>query len=180
MKNDTSRQHQNRRSHLRKRVSYFLVGMLLFVAPFAFFMTATDFVFQASGSDLGTRTAQRAPPIHRAMCLRMPLVWAVWNPEIFVGRILGNPVYLLVFFLIGLSVFIGPLFCGWLCPGGITEHLSKLLPSRYKLDFKESVDPAPVRYGFLVGFFMVAAPFVNKSVGCAYCNWTWVENIWSS
>jgi ferredoxin-type protein NapH len=180
MNNNQQQLRRNRRKHVHKRLLYFIIGMLLFVAPFALFMTASEYVLQATDTGFAARTAQSEPTVHRAMCLRMPLVWAVWNQETFLGRVWGNPLYLLVFLLIGLSLFIGPLFCGWLCPGGMTEHLSKLVPSKYKLDFKETVDPAPVRYGFLAGFFLVASPFVNKSVCCAYCNWTWIENVWAA
>jgi len=166
--------------HFRNRLLFFFAGMVLFVAPFALILTTLGYLMPAAGINAGSAAAQSEPSIHRSMCLRMPLLWAVWQPESFVFRIVGNPLYLLVFVLIVLSVFVGPLFCGWLCPGMMTEHLSRLVPAKLKIDLKGAVDPAPVRYGFLAGFFITAAPFIDKSVCCSYCNWTWIEDIWTA
>ena len=166
--------------HLRNRLLFFGAGLVLFVAPFALLLAALGYLMPAAGIDAGEAAAQSDPTIHRAMCLRMPLVWAVWQPDTFVSRIVGNPLYALVFILIIISVFVGPLFCGWLCPGAMTEHLSRLIPEKLKIDLKSTVDPAPVRYGFLAGYFIMAAPFINKSVCCSFCNWTWIEDTWAA
>ncbi len=165
--------------HLIKRLAFFLLGMVLFTAPFALVLAAIGHVAPAV-SAAGAVSAQSEATIHRAMCLRMPLLWASWEWGTFGARILGNPLYALVFVLIGVSILVGPLFCGWLCPGGMTEHLSRLIPGKYKINLKGSFDPAPVRYGFLAGFFLVSAPFINKSVCCGYCNWTWIEDTWNA
>ncbi len=169
----------SRTMQLYKRLLFFLLGMILFTAPFALVATAVGHLLPAA-SGAGSAIAQSEPTIHRAMCLRMPLVWATWEQATFVGRILDNPLYALVFLLIGISVLIGPMFCGWLCPGGMTEHLSRLVPARFKINLRGRLDPAPVRYGFLFGFFAVSAPFINKSICCGYCNWTWIEHVWSA
>jgi ferredoxin-type protein NapH len=165
---------------LRKRLLFFVAGMVLFVAPFAVVMTALGGLVSSCGLEVGATMAQSDPTIHRGMCLRMPLVWAVWQQDSFLSRMVDNPLYGLVFILIILAVFIGPVFCGWLCPGVMTEHLSRLIPSRLKINLRGAVDPVPIRYGFLAGFFLMAAPFVKKSVCCSFCNWTWIENIWSA
>jgi ferredoxin-type protein NapH len=165
---------------LIKRLLYFAIGMVLFVAPFAVVLSGLGFLASWFGTDIGSAAAQSDPTIHRGMCLRMPLVWAAWRQDTFFSRIADNPLYALVFFLMLLSVFAGPVFCGWLCPGAMTEHLSRLIPSKLKINLRGIVDPVPIRYGFLVGFFLMAAPFVNKSVCCSFCNWTWIENVWSA
>jgi len=165
------------KQHLRNRLVFFLVGMVLFVAPFGVILTAVGYLLPAVGLG-GAATAQSEPTIHRAMCLRMPLDWAVWEQDKLIPRLIGNPLYALIFGLILFSIVAGPLFCGWLCPGTLTEHLSRLIPAKLKVDLKGAVDPAPVRYGFLVGFFITAAPFINKSVCCSFCNWTWIEDAW--
>ncbi len=165
--------------HMIRRLLFFILGMILFAAPFALVVTAVGYLGPAF-SGAGNVAAQSEPTIHRAMCLRMPLLWAVWDMGTFGARILGNPLYVLIFVLIGASVLIGPLFCGWLCPGGMTEHLSRLIPKKYKINLRGSLDPAPVRYGFLAGFFVVSAPFINKSVCCGYCNWAWIEDAWNA
>jgi ferredoxin-type protein NapH len=170
----------NGRRHLRKRLLYFGLGMVLFTAPFALVLGAMGYAASWMGLGVGSAAAQSEATIHRAMCLRMPLIWAVWDQGGFLTRVVGNPLYALVFLLVGVSVFAGPLFCGWLCPGGMTEHLSRLIPARFKVDFKGSIDPAPIRYGFLAGFVLVGAPFIDKSICCGYCNWTWIEDAWNA
>lgn len=171
---------KQQKKHFRNRMFFFIAGMLLFVAPFAFLLSATGLLAGINDSGVGADAAQSDPTVHRAMCLRMPLVWMIWRPDTLLDRLEGNPLYALIFVLVPLAVFIGPLFCGWLCPGIMTEYLSRLVPDRWKIDLKGAVDPAPVRYGFLFGFFLMAAPFINKSVCCSYCNWTWVEDIWAA
>ncbi len=168
-----------RKDHLKKRLLFFLLGMVLFVAPFSLLLVGIGQLCAALDSGIGGAAINSEPTVHRAMCLRMPLTWAVFSPERFFGRIIGNPLYLLIFLLIGISFFVGPLFCGWLCPGGMPEHLSRIVPSRFKINLRGKLDPVPIRYGFLAGFFIVAAPFIKKSVCCAYCNWTWIENVWN-
>lgn len=180
MKQEESVLPSNSRKHLRNRLLFFVLGMLLFVAPFALISTTLGYLLPVFDSDYGAVTVNSDPTIHRSMCLRMPILWVIWQPETLLSRVAGNPFYALVFILIILSVFIGPLFCGWLCPGMITEHLSRLIPARFKLDLKGRVDPAPVRYGILAGFIILAAPFINKSICCSYCNWTWIEYVWSA
>jgi ferredoxin-type protein NapH len=170
---------QEWKNHLTKRILFFVSGMFLFAAPFALVMTGMGYVFRTFAPHIGTGTYLTEATIHRAMCLRMPLSWALWDQTTLIGRVLGNPLYLLVFFLIGIAFFAGPLFCGWLCPGGMAEHLGRLVPSRFKIKLKGKIDPAPIRYGFLAGFFIVAAPFIKKSICCSYCNWTWIENMWT-
>lgn len=167
-----------KKAHLRNRILFFLLGMVLFVAPFALFMQGMGLIFAASGLDVGSTTITSEPTVHRSMCLRMPLDWAVWDQETFIKRFTGNPLYGLVFVLIGASIFVGPLFCGWICPGAMTEHLSRLVPSRFKINLKGKIDPAAIRYGFLAGFFIAASPWIEKSICCGYCNWGWIENVW--
>lgn len=168
------------KKHLWHRMLLFGAGMVLFVAPVALLQTAIGYILPVAGSTIGAATAQSSPTIHRSMCLRMPLVWTVWEPGTVISRLAGNPLYALIFLLIPIAFVAGPLFCGWLCPGMLTEHLSRLVPARFKIDFKGTVDPAPVRYGFLAGYFVAAAPFVKWNICCSYCNWTWIEDAWSA
>jgi len=74
------------------------------------------------------------------------------------------------------AVAVGPLFCGWICPAGaLPEYLGRIVPDRYKFDFKGRVDIVPLRYGFFVGFLL--APFVSSSICCSFCNFTHMQNI---
>ena len=172
------------RVHLAKRVAFLLLGTAMFVGSYGLVMLGlTSLLTALNAGPVGSQLANSVPTIHRAMCLRMPIDWAIYTPGRLVSRVIGNPLYALVFPLIALSFFLGPLFCGWLCPAGLTEHLSRLIPSKLKFDLTGKVDPAPLRYGFLLGFIFVAFPGFRGTLGsicCSYCNWTWTENVWKA
>ncbi|MHC1586816.1 MAG: 4Fe-4S binding protein [Candidatus Hecatellaceae archaeon] len=173
------------RFHLAKRVGFLLLGTAMFVGSHGLVMWGLSSLLTAFETGrLGSTLVNSIPTIHRAMCLRMPIGWVIYNPTMCWARILGNPLYALIFILIPIAFLFGPLFCGWLCPAGLTEHLSRLLPSKLKFDLTGKVDPAPLRYGFLIGFILVSAPIFRRtvigSVCCSYCNWTWTEHVWEA
>ncbi len=173
------------RKHLAKRVGFLLLGTAMFTGSYGLVMTGmTHLLLAVEAKRFGSALVNSVPTIHRAMCLRMPIDWAIYRPEFFVSRTFGNPLYALIFILIAISFFVGPLFCGWLCPAGLTEHLSRLMPSRLKFSLAGKVDPAPLRYGFLIGYIFVAAPMFRgtpiRSICCSYCNWTWTEHVWEA
>jgi len=60
----------------------------------------------------------------------------------------------------------------------MTEHMQRVVPSSLKIDLKERLDPAPIRYGFLAGFLLVASPFVSSNISCTYCNWVMLKGLW--
>lgn len=172
------------RLHLAKRVGFLLLGTALFVGPYGLVMLGLSSLLLALGpSMVGSTLTSSIPTIHRAMCLRMPINWAIYTPGSCMVRIVGNPLYALIFILIVVAFFVGPLFCGWICPAGLTEHLSRLIPSRLKFNLTGRVDPAPLRYGFLLGYVLVAAPAFREffsSICCSHCNWTWTEHVWEA
>ncbi len=153
------------------RIGFFFVGLLLFYAPFAFFVQLLAPVFP------GTSAANSVADVH-TVCLRMPITWLV-QPWLW-STMLGNPVYLFAVIVLPLAaVFGGPLFCGWVCPaGGITEHLGRIVPDRFKYDVHGKVPLAPVRYGFFVGLLL--APFVATGICCSFCNFTPMQNFLSA
>ena len=155
------------RKHLINRLAFFLLGILLFYAPFALLVRLLILV---TGSPLQA-------DCHR-VCLRMPVMWA-FQPWMY-STMLEQPAYLLgVLVLPATALFFGPLFCGWLCPAGsLPEFLSRLLPDRFKLDLSGKINPAPARYGFLVG--MLLAPFLGGNVCCAFCNFTHMQHLVSA
>jgi ferredoxin-type protein NapH len=76
-------------------------------------------------------------------------------------------------------LFVGPLFCGWVCPaGGLTEYLSRLVPPRFQLNPAGKFSSVPIRYGFTVG--MGVAAFVGGNVCCSFCNFAHAQNIISA
>lgn len=164
MSSGTARLRANR----LKRLGGFAVGVLLFYAPFAFLVRFL------SGVTPGSPASTSVSDVHTA-CLRMPLGWLA---QPWMWPSLGNNlISLLPIVVLPLSaVLAGPLFCGWLCPAGaLPEHLSRLVPDRFKFDFKGRVEIVPLRYGFFAGFLL--APFVSASICCSFCNFTHMQNI---
>jgi ferredoxin-type protein NapH len=90
---------------------------------------------------------------------------------------LEQPTFLVAPLLLPLvAFFVGPLFCGWLCPAGsFTDLLSRVIPGRFKLRLGGRLNPAPLRYGVLMG--MMLSPFLGGYVCCTFCNFTMMQNV---
>jgi ferredoxin-type protein NapH len=74
------------------------------------------------------------------------------------------------------ALFLGPLFCGWMCPAGqITEFLSRFVPPRFQIDLSGKINPVPVRYGFMLG--MMGITLIGGNACCSFCNFTHTQNI---
>lgn len=144
-----------------RRIGWYFAGLLLFFSPFALYQKLALYLFDS------TKMAN----IH-TMCLRTPLL------NLMNGN-LANMISLSTFsFVVVLAAaFIaGPFFCGRLCPtGALPEYLSRLIPERWQLNWNQTVDPVPVRYGFLAGFLL--APFFGGTIAHAYCNFYLTEKI---
>ena len=153
--------------HWLKRFGFFLLGIVLLYAPFALL---TRLVLAVTGTPL-------LPDAHR-ICLRMPIQWLA-QPWMY-GTMIEQPMYLgAVLVLPVAALFVGPLFCGWMCPaGGLTEHLSRLVPTRFQIDLGGKLNAVPIRYGFTVG--MMVAAFVGGNVCCSFCNFAHTQNIISA
>ncbi len=155
------------RRHLLLRIVFLLVGIALFYAPLALLPRLFGWL---TGSPL-------LPDAHR-LCLRMPFEW-LSQPWMW-GRLVGDAHYLFGVALLPLvALLIGPWFCGWLCPAGVfTELLSRLVPDRFEIHLGGRIDPAPIRYGVLVG--MLASPFLGGYVCCSFCNFTMMQALVSA
>lgn len=150
------------------RFGGFFVGVLLFYAPFALLARSVGTLLPRSVT--GTSISD----VHSS-CLRMPLGWLV-QPWMW-PTMGGSPIYFLPVLILPLAaVAAGPLFCGWLCPAGaLPEHLGRVVPERFKLDFKDHVEIVPMRYGFFAGFLV--APFISSNICCSFCNFTHMQNL---
>ena len=150
--------------HLLFRLMFFFMGILLFYAPFAYL---TRLLLYLTDSSL-TADAHR-------ICLRMPFEWSLqpWMYPVMVK----NPLYLVGLVLLPIiALFLGPLFCGWLCPAGsMTEFLSKLVPSKVKLSLGGKINPSPIRYGVLLA--MTLSPFLGGYICCTFCNFTMMQHL---
>jgi ferredoxin-type protein NapH len=150
--------------HRAKRFIFFLLGIVLLYAPFALL---TKLVLLLSNKPyLGD--------VH-SICLRMPIQWLA-QPWMY-STILSDPTYMVAVVVLPLSaLFLGPLFCGWMCPAGqITEFLSRLVPPRFQIDLSGKLSAVPVRYGFLLG--MMGITYVGGNACCSFCNFTHTQNI---
>lgn len=159
------------RKNRLKRLGGFAIGVVLFYAPFALLVRGVSALTPASTA--GTSVSD----VHTA-CLRMPLGWLA-QPWMW-PSMGGNPISFLPIAVLPIAaIAAGPLFCGWLCPAGaLPEYLGRLVPDRFKFDFKRHVEIVPLRYGFLAGFLL--APFVSASICCSFCNFTHMQNIVSA
>ena len=142
-------------SYQLRRLAGYLLGFVLFYAPFALFQKTLGFLLKGKWQE---------QTIH-SLCLRIP------TEHLLDGRIFqyaSISVVSLGILLIA-AFFFGPVFCGRLCPAGaFTEYLSKLLPERLQIDWIKYTEIAPIRYGMLAGFCLV--PFFGGILACAYCN----------
>jgi ferredoxin-type protein NapH len=144
-----------------------VLGFFLFVGPFAL---AVRGVYSLMDN-------QAAATLH-SFCFRMPFSWlfegryySVFASVVMAGFAFGVTI---------LSIFIGPIFCGWLCPvGAISEGLSRAIPipNKYRLKIRDPALTSMLRYGFLAGFILVGVLVGYKFVAstelstvcCRYC-----------
>lgn len=138
-----------------KRLLGYLLGFLLFYAPFSLFQRAVFYLFTGNPAAL---------TIHN-LCFRIQV------EHLLDGKLYHmSPAFIacLVILLL-IAFFCGPVFCGRLCPAGaVTEYLSKLLPGRWQIAWADWADIASVRYGMLLGFMLL--PFFQGILACSYCN----------
>lgn len=137
----------------------YLLGFLLFYEPFMFFQRITGSFLVETGF-----TSIHVP------CARIPLA------NILTGQwqYSGPTSLCFCLLLIVVSLWFGPLFCGWLCPAGaFGEYLSRLLPDKYKINWAQLVPLVPLRYGFFLGF--LGSIILGLGIPCSYCNYYALE-----
>lgn len=142
-------------SYQLRRLAGYLLGFVLFYAPFAVFQKIIGYFLNGKWQE---------QTIH-SLCLRIP------TEHLLDGKIFQYASISVVSLgiLLVVAFFFGPIFCGRLCPAGaFTEYLSKLVPERIKIDWSKYTEIAPIRYGMLAGFCLV--PFFGGILACAYCN----------
>ncbi|HEX9059626.1 MAG TPA: 4Fe-4S binding protein [Clostridia bacterium] len=146
---------------LIKRAIWYIVGLILFFAPFA--------VYQKSISKL--IGAKYSSDIHSG-CLRVPIL------NLFTGKGIAilsvASISLLLLFVS--TFFLGAFFCGHLCiAGALPEYLSRIVPDKFKINWYKYINPVPIRYGFLAGFLIT--PFLAGSIVCSFCNLSFLQRL---
>ena len=138
-----------------KRLTGYALGFILFYAPVALFQRCLFYLLYGSWQ----------PQSIHGLCFRIPiehiLDGIIWR--------LTSISMLSTLLLLAATFFLGPVFCGRLCPAGaFTEYLSKLVPSKFQISWHRYTEIAPIRYGMLAGFCLV--PFFGGILACSYCN----------
>lgn len=136
-----------------RRVLGYTTGFVLFYAPFALFHRSMAYLLDVKSS----------LTIH-SFCLRIPIA------HLLDGKVfhLNLPAISLLI-LIAAAFFLGPLFCGRLCPAGaFSEYLSMPVPEKYKISWMDYVPVIPIRYGFFLGFIL--SSLWGGRLACTYCN----------
>lgn len=137
----------------------YVLGFILFYEPFMLLQKLTSSFFVETGF-----TSIHVP------CARIPLANILTGQWQYSGP---NSLFFCLLLMV-ISLWFGPLFCGWLCPAGaFSEYLSKLLPDKYKIDWAEHVNIVPLRYGFFLGF--LASISLGFGLPCTYCNYYALE-----
>lgn len=138
-----------------KRVLGYVLGFVLFYAPFALFQKTICYAL----------TGKWLPLTIHSLCFR------IQTEHLLDGKLFKFSDVFIVSFIILLAVsfVFGPIYCGRLCPAGAsTEYLSKLVPERFQINWSKYTDVAPLRYGMLAGFVLL--PFLDTVIACVYCN----------
>jgi ferredoxin-type protein NapH len=141
------------------------LGFFLLVAPFAFLFRAFNLL---AGSQL--------PADIHSICYRVPLAWITGPGPLLVDLYAAT---ILILFIIFIAFLFGPLFCGWLCPvGAVGEAVSRCtpIPDRSRLRIRETRVTSSLRYGFFVGFILLAVVIGQQAIAyqyggvtCRYC-----------
>lgn len=143
------------------RVLGYVVGLFLFFAPFAYYQKTLATWLQVPAS----------ADIH-GFCLRIPLLNALTGKSMEILSV----AFISLFLLISTAFFLGPFFCSRLCASGaLPEYVSRLVPDKYKINWQKSVNPVPIRYGFLAGYLI--SPLLAGSIACALCNYNFMERL---
>lgn len=138
-----------------KRLTGYALGFILFYAPVALFQRCLFYLLYGSWQ----------PQSIHGLCFRIPIEHVL---DGIIWRL--TPISMLsTLLLLAVAFFLGPVFCGRLCPAGaFTEYLSKLVPSKFQISWHRYTEIAPIRYGMLAGFCLV--PFFGGILACSYCN----------
>lgn len=146
---------------LIKRMIWYLFGVILFYAPFAFYEKFLNKIMNNKSTT----------DVH-SICLRIPLL------NLFTGKGIQvmSVVFITVILFFVLTFFLGSFYCGRLCAAGaLPEYLSRLVPERFKINWYKVINPIPIRYGFLAGYLIT--PFLAGSIACAFCNLSFLQRL---
>lgn len=138
-----------------KRIIGYVLGFMLFYAPFAIFQRIIYTLFYGKVTNA---------TIHSA-CFRVQIEHLLDGKFLY----LSLPSIVFIGILLLSALLFGPIFCGKLCPAGaFTEYLSKFIPNKLQITWSKYAEITTIRYGMLAGFMLL--PLVNGVLACSYCN----------
>lgn len=145
-----------------KRLTGYALGFVLFYAPVALFQRCLFYWLYGSWQ----------PQSIHGLCFRIPIEHIL---DGIIWRL--TPISMLsTLLLLAAAFFLGPVFCGRLCPAGaFTEYLSKLVPSKFQISWHHYTEIAPIRYGMLAGFCLVpfSVAFWHAPIAISFCSIYW-------
>jgi len=150
---------------VRHRTWVLVAGLLLFMPPLAL-------VFQAASGD---------HDFCGRWCPRMFFAWrqGMGGSEFLIGMLRSLFGVGLLLTILGVTLWLGRWWCGYLCPiGGSTELGSRLLPRRFQLDFSR-LPAAPLRYGYFAAYLLAPALGLG-CLCCNYCNFASVPRLYGA
>jgi ferredoxin-type protein NapH len=152
----------------------FIIGFLLLVSPFALLIRLEFWI-----------TGNLAEPSIHYACLRMVIGWIFQGA---VNNLISRPeMTAFIIGVLGVSLFLGPIFCGWLCPvGAVSEAISRIipLPNKFRIHVKDTNITSALRYGFFVGYITIyiliglrlSGDWIG-SICCRFCASTILQNL---
>lgn len=149
----------------RHRTLVLILGVLLFLPPLSF-------LFQVSTGDIN---------FCGTWCPRMFFAWrqGMTGSQFLAGMVRCFLGVLLVFGVLGSTLFLGRYWCSHLCPvGGATELGSRLLPRFLKIRY-DAIPAPPVRYGYLAVYLLAPALGLG-SLCCNYCNFATLPRLFGA
>ena len=141
-----------------KRLTGYALGFVLFYAPVALFQRCLFYLLYGSW---------QTQSIH-GVCFRIPIEHIL---DGIIWRL--TPISMLsTLLLLAAAFFLGPVFCGRLCPAGaFTEYLSKLVPSKFQISWHRYTEIAPIRYGMLaLALCPFSVAFWHAPIAISFCS----------
>lgn len=148
-----------------RRTKYLLLGLVLFMPPLVLMFQVT------TGDD----------SFCGGWCPRMFFLWREGSElsAFLFGWVRSWAGVLLVFGILGFTIFFGRLWCSHLCPIGSTLEFGNRLVSRVPNLSYAAIPAVPVRYGYLA-VYLIAPALGIGSLACNYCNFAAVPRVFGA
>ncbi len=120
------------------------------------------------------------PDLCGKLCMRRFYIWFPGMSLDDLGTQIAVSLIGVVFFLLIMvtTFFFGRMWCAYVCPvGGFPELVSRLLPERWKIEYR-ALPQVPIRYGYFLTYVFLL-PIIGISA-CTLCNFITVPRIFEA